>query len=134
MFETEAAGKSREAKEQDVEKTACTQVELETGLVDVYDFGNVKLHAYRTGDPIDDEVFVVEKDGRGFVIEYPCFFDSIRALEEYVARLGIAIEGIVAAYHMAGASFLGCTPVYATKEADAYGHVGGGRALIDGFA
>ena len=69
MFETEAAGKSREAKEQDVEKTACTQVELETGLVDVYDFGNVKLHAYRTGDPIDDEVFVVEKDGRGFVIE-----------------------------------------------------------------
>jgi hypothetical protein len=134
LFETEAAGKSREAKEQDVEKTACTQVELETGLVDVYDFGNVKLHAYRTGDPIDDEVFVVEKDGRGFVIEYPCFFDSIRALEEYVARLGIAIEGIVAAYHMAGASFLGGTPVYATKEADAYGHVGGGRALIDGFA
>ena len=104
-----------------MEKTACTQVELETGLVDVYDFGNVKLHAYRTGDPIDDEVFVVEKDGRGFVIEYPCFFDSIRALEEYVARLGIAIEGIVAAYHMAGASFLGGTPVYATKEADAYG-------------
>ena len=41
LFETEAAGKSREAKEQDVEKTACTQVELETGLVDVYDFGNV---------------------------------------------------------------------------------------------
>ena len=76
---------------------------------------------------------MVEKDGRGFVIEYPCFFDSIRALEEYVARLGIAIEGIVAAYHMAGASFLGGTPVYATKEADAYGHVGGGRALIDGF-
>lgn len=34
---------------------------------------------------------------------------------------------------MAGASFLGGTPVYATKEADAYGHVGG-RALIDGFA
>ena len=117
-----------------MEKTACTQVELETGLVDVYDFRNVKLHAYCTGDPIDDEVFVVEKDGRGFVIEYPCFFDSIRALEEYVARLGIAIEGIVAAYHMAGASFLGGTPVYATKEADAYGHVGGGRALIDGFA
>lgn len=49
-----------------------------TGLVDVYDFGNVKLHAYRTGDPIDDEVFVVEKDGRGFVIEYPCFRQHTR--------------------------------------------------------
>lgn len=63
-----------------MEKTACTQVELETGLVDVYDFGNVKLHAYRTGDPIDDEVFVVEKDGRASS-------SSTRAFSTAYARL-----------------------------------------------
>lgn len=117
-----------------MDKNDCTRIELAAGWVDVYDFGEVKLHAYRTADPIDDEVFVVEKGGRGFVIELPCFFDSIAALEGYVRDAGIDVEGIVASYHMAGASFLAGTPVYATWEADEYGHAGGGRALIDGFA
>lgn len=117
-----------------MEKSDCAHIELGTGSIDVYDFGDVKLHAFRTADPIDDEVFVVEQGGRGFVIEYPCFFDGIRALEGYLSDTGIAVEGIVAAYHMAGASFLAGTPVFATKEADAYGHAGGGKALIDGFA
>ena len=94
-----------------MEKSDCAHIELGTGSIDVYDFGDVKLHAFRTADPIDDEVFVVEQGGRGFVIEYPCFFDGIRALEGYLSDTGIAVEGIVAAYHMAGASFLAGTPV-----------------------
>lgn len=116
-----------------MKKSECITTELGTGAMSVYDFGTAKLHAYKTNDPIDDEVFIVEKNGRGFVIEYPCFFANIAELEGYIAELGIAIEGIVAAYHMAGATFLAGTPVYATKEADAYGHEGGGKALIDGF-
>lgn len=117
-----------------MEKNDCTIAKLGKGEVAIYDFGSVRLHAYKTNDPIDDEVFVVEKDGRGFVIEYPCFFDNIKELEGYIAEKGIRIEGILAAYHMAGATFLAGTPVYATASADAYGHEGGGRALIDGFA
>lgn len=117
-----------------MDKNDFTRIELAAGWVDVYDFGQVRLHAYRTADPIDDEVFVIEKNGRGFVIELPCFFDSIAALESYVRDAGIAIEGIVASYHMAGASFLAGMPVFATREADEYGHEGGGKALIDGFA
>lgn len=117
-----------------MKKSECTTTELGTGTMSVYDFGNAKLHAYKTNDPIDDEVFVVEKNGRGFVIEYPCFLANIAELEGYIADRGIAIEGIVAAYHMAGATFLPDAPVYATKEADVYGHEGGGKTLIDGFA
>ena len=117
-----------------MKKTDCTITNLETGSMRVYDFGGVKLHAYQTNDPIDDEVFVVEKDGRGFVIEYPCFYANIAELTAYLEREGIVVEGIVAAYHMAGATFLPGAPVYATAEADAYGHEGGGKALIDGFA
>lgn len=116
-----------------MKKTDCTTTELSTGSVSVYDFGTAKLHAYKTNDPIDDEVFVVEKDGRGLVIEYPCFFANIEELTGYLAERDIRIEGIVAAYHMAGATFLPDTPVYATAEADEYGHAGGGKALIDGF-
>lgn len=117
-----------------MKKNECTAIELGTGSMNVYDFGTAKLHAYKTNDPIDDEVFIIEKDGRGFVIEYPCFFANIAELTRYIADAGIQIEGIVAAYHMAGATFLPDTPVYATKEADVYGHEGGGKALIDGFA
>lgn len=108
-----------------MEKNDCTIAKLGKGEVAIYDFGSVRLHAYKTNDPIDDEVFVVEKDGRGFVIEYPCFFDNIKELEGYIAEKGIRIEGILAAYHMAGATFLAGTPVYATASADAYGHEGG---------
>lgn len=116
-----------------MQKTDYTEINLAKGNVRIYDFGTAKLHAYQTNDLIDDEVFIVEKNGRGFVLEYPCFFDNISELESYIADQGIAIEGIVAAYHMAGASFLAGTPVYATREADEYGHAGGGKALIDNF-
>lgn len=116
-----------------MQKTDFTEISLAQGSVRVYDFGAAKLHAYQTRDLIDDEVFVVEKNGRGFVLEYPCFHDNIAELEGYIADQGISIEGIVAAYHMAGATFLPGTPVYATREADEYGHNGGGKALIDGF-
>ncbi len=117
-----------------MKKNECAITKLGKGEVSVYDFGGTKLHAYKTNDPIDDEVFLVEKDGRGFVIEYPCFRDNIAELTDYIEQAGIDIEGILAAYHMAGATFLPGTPVYATVEADAYGHAGGGKALIDNFA
>ena len=114
-------------------KNDFTTVELGKGEVRVYERAGLRLHAYQTRDLIDDEVFVIENNGRGFVLEYPCFFDNIAELEGYLSDAGIKIEGIVAAYHMAGATFLAGTPVYATREADEYGHTGGGRALIDGF-
>ena len=108
-------------------------IELKKGRIALYDFGDLKLHAYETNDPLNDEVFVVENRGRGFVIEPPCFMENIAELEGYIASVGIEIEGIVAAYHMAGASFLQGVPVYGTVESDAYGHRGGGRELVDGF-
>lgn len=35
-------------------------VKLAKGEMNIYDFGAVKLHAYKTNDLIDDEVFVLE--------------------------------------------------------------------------
>ena len=114
-------------------KNTFTKISLDKGEMNVYDFGGLRLHAYKTNDPIDDEVFIVEKDGAAVVIEPPCFFDNERELEKYIAEQGLKAEGILAAYHMAGASFLPGVKRYATKNADEYGHSGGGRALIDNF-
>ena len=82
---------------------------------------------------MNDEVFLVEKDGRIVVIESPCFYDNITELESYIDILNAKVEGVLLSYHSAGASFQPKAKKYATKHADEYGHLGGGKALIDGF-
>ena len=115
-----------------MDKNNYCSVKLAKGEVHVYDFGKVKLHAYRTDDYLSDEVFIVEKDGKSVIIESPCFFDNNAALDGYVADLNV--EGILIAYHDAGGAFLPNARKYATLNAKLYGEQGGGKALIDNFA
>ncbi len=112
-------------------KTACTTVKLQKGEVSVYEFGSTKLHAYKTNDFIDDEVFILEKNGKAVIIESPCFFDNIEELEEYLKTM--QVEGMFIAYHGAGAQFLPGIPKYATQNAVEYSENGGGKGLIDNF-
>lgn len=113
-------------------KNTFTTIKLEKGEMNVYDFGGIKLHAYKTNDFMDDEVFVVEKNGRAVIIESPCFFDNIKALTEYLK--GMRVEGMLVAYHGAGAAFLPEVPKYATQNAVDYSQNGGGKGLISNFA
>lgn len=106
-------------------------VKLSQGEMHIYDFGSVKLHAYQTGDPLADEVFLVEKSGQFVVLESPCFQDSIAALTGYLK--GRKVAGMLVAYHGAGSSFLPQAPKYATANAMDYALNGGGKALIDQF-
>lgn len=112
-------------------KNTFTAVKLAKGEMNVYDFGSVKLHAYKTNDLIDDEVFIVEKNGKAVIIESPCFFDNISELEKYLN--GTEVCGMFIAYHGAGASFMPDVPKYATRNAVEYSENGGGKALIDNF-
>lgn len=114
-------------------KNTFTTVKLQKGEVSVYNFGKIKLHAYKTEALISDEVFILEKDGRAVVIESPCFFDNEEALTAYVNGLNANIDGILIAYHDAGGQFLPNVKKYATAKAKVYGEEGGGKALIDGF-
>lgn len=112
-------------------KNTFAAVQLAKGEVNVYDFGTVKLHAYKTNDFIDNEVFIVEKAGKAVILESPCFFDNI---EELIAYLhDVEIVGMLVAYHGAGATFLPDVPKYATQNAVEYSENGGGKALITNF-
>ena len=113
-------------------KNNYSTVKLEKGEMHVYDCGKVKLHAYRTDDLISDEVFILEKNGQAVIIEPPCFFDNIAALNKYISNMHVI--GIFVAYHGAGASFLPQIPKYATQRAKDYATAGGGKALIDNFS
>lgn len=108
-------------------------VQLDKGKVHIYDFASARLHAYQTNDFLSDEVFILEKGGKAVVIEASCFTDNISEFTKYIAKLGISVEGKLLSYHMAGGTFLSDVPVYTTKNADNYGHQGGGKGLIDNF-
>ena len=112
-------------------KNTFTTVKLEKGEMNIYDFGGIKLHAYKTNDFIDDEVFIVEKNGKAVIIESPCFFHNNKELAEYLKD--IEVEGMLIAYHGAGATFLPEAPKYATQNAIDYSENGGGKALIENF-
>lgn len=114
-------------------KNTFKTVKLEKGEMNIYDFGGIKLHAYKTNDFINDEVFIVEKDGKAVIIEAPCFFDNIKELTDYLSNNSLQTAGLLLAYHMAGATFMPNVPVYATANADEYGHNGGGAGLISNF-
>lgn len=113
-------------------KNTFTTRKLAKGEMNVYDFGGVKLHAYKTNDFIVDEVFIIEKNGKAVIVESPCFFDNIKELTEYLRD--VEIEGMLVAYHGAGATFLPEVPKYATQNAATFSKNGGGKALIDNFA
>lgn len=108
-----------------------TTIKLDQGEMHIYDFGGVKLHAYQTGDPLADEVFLLEKAGQFVVLESPCFTGSIAALNRYLE--GKQVAGVLVAYHGAGATFQPQVPKYATANAVDYTQNGGGKALIDQF-
>ncbi len=114
-----------------MDKNIFTTVKLVKGEMNIYDFGGIKLHAYKTCDFIEDEVFIVEKNGKAVIIESPCFFDNISELQEYLKDM--QVEGMLIAYHGAGATFLPDVSRYATKNAEQYSESGGGKALIDNF-
>lgn len=112
-------------------KNTFTTVKLEKGEINIYDFGAITLHAYKTNDFIDDEVFIVEKNGKAVIIEAPCFFENIKELTKYLND--IEVEGMLIAYHAAGATFLPEVPKYATQNAADYSENGGGKTLITNF-
>ena len=70
-------------------KIADRTAALNKGRVDIYTKNGITLYAYQTRDAIDNEVFVLAKDGRGVVIELPCFYDNIRELTAFLAQEGI---------------------------------------------
>lgn len=112
-------------------KNTFETVKLAKGEMHIYDFSGIRLHAYKTNDFIDDEVFIVEKNGKAVIVESPCFFDNNTELAEYLKDVEIA--GMLIAYHGAGATFLPDVPKYATQNAVEYSANGSGKALIDNF-
>lgn len=114
-------------------KNSHETIKLAKGEISIYNFGAIKLYAYKTNDFIDDEVFVVAKNGKGVTIELPCFFDNIDELTHFLSENNIDVVAKLVAYHAASASFLPDVKSYGTQSSDKYNTVGGGAALVHNF-
>ena len=114
-------------------KNTYETITLQKGEVKVYKFGEISLYAYKTNDLIDDEVFIVAKNGKGVVIELPCFYDNINELTEFLKAENIIGEAKLVAYHAAGATFLPEVPAFGTASSVAYNTNGGRAGLVANF-
>lgn len=90
---------------------------LASGSVTVYNYGNVKLHAYISGDALGDAAYIVESADALVGIELPSFTDGLDAWKSYVASLGKPMSGIFLCAHPSGASYISGMKVYGTQGA-----------------
>ncbi len=108
--------------------------ELGVGTMRVYDFGDVKLHAYQTKDPIDDQSFLLETETGLIGIESPSFKDNLSEYADYITSLGKPLNNMLLAYHPAGADVYEGVNIVATATAQAAAQEGGSvKGLIDNF-
>lgn len=110
------------------------KVNLEKGVIEIYDFGDMKLHAYQTKDLMEDECFVLENDTDILLIEFPAFRSNLGEFEKYVKGLQKKIVGKVFSDHPnGGGSILTGVPTFASEGTIKSMTEGTIRHLNDGF-
>ena len=72
-----------------------TKINLKKGFVEIYNFGEIKLHSYQTNDLMNDESYILENKDNVLLVEFPAFYDNLGEFEEYVKGLGKTIVGKV---------------------------------------
>lgn len=93
-----------------------SKVNLKKGFIEVYNFGDIKLHAYQTNDFMNDECFILENDKNILLLEFPAFHSNLCEFEEYVRRLNKNIVGKVFSDHPnGGTSILNDVKNYASQ-------------------
>ena len=107
---------------------------LGTGSVQVYDFGENRLHAYVSGDALGDTCYAIESPEGVVLLESTAFAANNAEWKDYVTSLNKPVAGKLMAYHPNGSDTYSADAPYATENAVANWAEGGSiRALTDGF-
>ena len=92
-----------------------SKINLKKGFVEIYDFGEIKLHAYQTNDLMNDESYILENDNNLLLVEFPAFYDNLEEFEKYVKGLNKNIVGKVFSDHPNGGTILKDIKGYASE-------------------
>ena len=91
------------------------RIDLKKGFVEVYNFGDIKLHSYQTNDLMYDESYILENKENVLLVEFPAFYDNLEEFEEYVKELNKNIVGKVFSDHPNGGTILKDIKGYASE-------------------
>lgn len=91
------------------------RVNLNKVFVDVYDFGDIKLHCYQTNDAMNDESYILENDKNVLLLEFPAFYDNLEEFEKYVKGINKNIVGKVFSDHPNGGTIFTDVKGYASE-------------------
>lgn len=92
-----------------------SKVNLEKGYIDIYNFGDIKLHCYQTNDLMNDESYILENNENVLLVEFPAFYDNLEEFEKYVRGLNKNIVGKVFSDHPNGGTILKDIKGYASE-------------------
>lgn len=106
---------------------------LDKGRMAIYDFGDVKLHAYQTENLMNEESFIFEGKNALVIAEPPAFHSSLRVFKKYADDLGKPIAGVMISYHVTGADHFPGVPVYSSPGTQASIYAGGLAAMLANF-
>ena len=101
-----------------------SKVNLGKGFIDIYDFGEIKLHCYQTNDLMNDESYILENKENVLLVEFPAFYDNLEEFEKYVKGLNKNIVGKVFSDHPNGGTIL--------KDIKGYASMGTIKSMKEG--
>lgn len=110
-----------------------SKVNLKKGFVEIYNFGDIKLHSYQTNDLMYDESYILENKDNVLLVEFPAFYDNLGEFEEYVKGLNKNIVGKVFSDHPNGGTIFKDVKGYASEGTIKSMKEGTINGLVAGF-
>ena len=90
---------------------------ISVGNMKVYNFNDIKLHAYSTGDNMNDHCYLVETPEGLVLIESTAYKENVQALSDYIKSLEKPLVAALLSYHPNGYKSYGDVKIYATENA-----------------
>ena len=110
-----------------------SKVNLKKGFVEIYNFGEIKLHSYQTNDLMYDESYILENKDNVLLVEFPAFYDNLGEFEEYVKGLNKSVVGKVFSDHPNGGTIFKDVKGYASEGTIKSMKEGTINGLVTGF-
>ncbi|MGR7814362.1 hypothetical protein [Lacinutrix undariae] len=109
-------------------------VQLEKGTMQIFDYGETKVHVYETKGFFNTHAFFIEKKGKGVLIETPPMKENYNELVDYIVSLGYKDIDVMVSYHLIGKHFfdtdkLKFNHIYSNQESLDYMENSGNESL-----
>ncbi|WP_452218674.1 hypothetical protein [Lacinutrix undariae] len=109
-------------------------VQLEKGTMQIFDYGETKVHVYETKGFFNTHAFFIEKKGKGVLIETPPMKENYNELVDYIVSLGYKDIDVMVSYHLIGKHFfdtdkLKFNHIYSNQESLDYMKNSGNESL-----